>query len=82
MRDEMLGVEARALDRALFEIGGGRLQDFEDGHLSQSCHPEAARDVADYFGRHFVKTASPVVCEIPLRPAADRDDRKRRVVTR
>ena len=37
MSNEMLGVEARALDFPLFEIGGGGLQDFEDGHWPFVC---------------------------------------------
>jgi hypothetical protein len=32
MREQMLGIQARALDVALLEISGRRLQDFENGH--------------------------------------------------
>jgi hypothetical protein len=32
MGDEVLGVQPGILNRALLEVGGGRLQNFKDGH--------------------------------------------------
>src|SRR5882762_3140196 len=43
MCDEMLRVQPRALNRALLEIGGGRLQDFEYGHDAVDASLREAR---------------------------------------